>query len=115
MSMRKLFGVLLIAALPLTMVPSVSAQVHPNLIRQKIKIVNFAFNPSSVNITKGTKVIWKNTTVSTTHTSTSDTGLWDSGPIAGGTKFAKRFGKTGTFTYHCAIHLNMTGTIVVNP
>jgi plastocyanin len=113
MSMKRLFGMLLIAALPLTMVPSVSAQVHPSVLRQKIKIVNFAFKPATVNIAKGTKVIWKNTTTTTSHTSTSDTGVWDSGVIAPGGKFAFKFTTDGTFTYHCSIHTFMTGTINV--
>lgn len=74
---------------------------------------NFTFSPSSVTITPGTTVIWKNM-AQVTHTSTSDTGAWDSGPIAFGSSFRFKFTQAGTFKYHCAIHPFMMASITVS-
>jgi plastocyanin len=50
------------------------------------------------------------------HTWTADTGQtdsWDSGDLVAGAVFARSFASPGTFSYHCAIHAFMTGTVVV--
>ena len=113
--MRKLFGTLLIAALPLTMAPSV-AQAHPNVVRAKVKITNFKFSPTPLSVHKGTLVIWINKAPLTSHTTTSDTpGLWDSGVLAPGAKFKHKFTTVGTFTYHCNIHASMMAEVDVTP
>ena len=111
--MRKILGLVLMAALPLSLTPTAMAN-NPQVIRAKVKIVNFAFKPATLNIAQGTKVIWKNTTTTTSHTSTSDTGLWDSGVIPAGGKFRRTFKKVGTFTYHCSIHPTMMATVNVS-
>lgn len=73
----------------------------------------FAFSPKTLKIKVGTTVTWKNmTTVS--HTSTSNTGVWDSGIIAPGGSFSFKFTSAGSFAYHCNIHPFMMGTIVVS-
>jgi plastocyanin len=82
--------------------------------KAKVKIVNFAFNPSTVNISAGDVVVWTNT-AGISHTSTSDKAKWDSGIIPAGGTFKKRFKKAGTFTYHCSIHPTMKGSVVVSP
>jgi plastocyanin len=60
----------------------------------------------------GDSVTWINND-STTHTSTSDGGTWDSGSIAPGRAFSQRFSAAGTFPYHCTLHPGMVGTIRV--
>ena len=52
-------------------------------------------------------------TATTSHTTTSDSGLWNSGTLAPGAHFTHKFNKAGSFSYHCSIHPFMTGTIVV--
>jgi plastocyanin len=79
-----------------------------------IAIQNFAFMPAPLTVPVGTAVMWTNRD-SATHTTTSDTGLWDSGMLATGKSFSFTFAQAGTFAYHCAIHPNMHGTIVVTP
>jgi plastocyanin len=44
----------------------------------------------------------------------ADAGAWNSGSIAPGGSFSRTFSSTGTYSYHCSIHPNMAGTIVVN-
>jgi plastocyanin len=73
---------------------------------------NRAFAPDELNVAVGTTVTWTNTD-STSHTSTSDATGWDSGIVAPGRQFSFVFQNAGTFSYHCAIHPGMVGTVVV--
>ena len=80
---------------------------------KRVKIINFAFQPKTITIAKGTRVTWMNGG-SVNHTTTSNKGLWDSGALAPGAAFAHVFKKAGTFTYHCTIHPTlMHGKILV--
>jgi plastocyanin len=60
----------------------------------------------------GTTVTWVNTD-SVSHTSTSDGTAWNSGIVSPGGRFSFAFQTAGTFSYHCAIHPGMVGTVVV--
>jgi plastocyanin len=87
-------------------------------VTQAVSMVDFAFQPDPISIPVGTSVQWANATSgtsSTPHTTTSDTGLWDSGTLNAGQTFSITFKNPGTFTYHCTFHqsLGMTGTITV--
>lgn len=80
-----------------------------------ITIQNFSFQPGTVTIPVGTTVTWTNMDTPS-HTTTSDPGQavsWDSGVLATNQSFSFTFTQAGTFTYHCSIHPNMHGTIVV--
>jgi plastocyanin len=80
----------------------------------KVAIQNMKFNPASVSIAKGDTVEWTNT-MGMQHTATADDGSFDSGPFGGPNKtFSHIFDSTGTLPYHCEIHPNMTGTVVVS-
>jgi plastocyanin len=79
-----------------------------------VKIINFAFKPKAITISKGTRVRWTNAG-SVSHTTTSNNGVWDSGVLATGATFGRVFRKAGTFKYHCTIHPTlMHGKIVVS-
>lgn len=77
-------------------------------------IIDFAFSPATLNITLGDTVIWTNNG-SASHTTTSDTGLWNSGTLTSGNTFQFTFNNYGRFPYHCAIHGSMTAAIVITP
>jgi plastocyanin len=77
-----------------------------------VTIQNFAFNPSPLTVPVGSTVTWTNGD-STAHTTTSDNGTWDSGALSQGASFSFTFSQAGTYTYHCAIHPYMSGTIIV--
>ncbi len=79
---------------------------------ERVRIVNFAFSPRRIEISRGTRVRWANAG-SVAHTTTSRSGLWDSGSLAPGATFSRVFRARGTFRYHCTIHSGMTGRIVV--
>ncbi|MHA2405009.1 MAG: plastocyanin/azurin family copper-binding protein [Candidatus Kariarchaeaceae archaeon] len=50
------------------------------------------------------------------HTSTSDNGVWDSGPLAEDETYTYTFTLEGVYPYHCSPHPWMVDTIVVgNP
>jgi plastocyanin/phosphatidylethanolamine-binding protein (PEBP) family uncharacterized protein len=77
-----------------------------------VVIQNFAFVPATITISVGQTVTWVNGD-SAPHTSTSDTGLWDSGTLAQGASFSRTFTTAGTFDYHCTFHPGMVGTVIV--
>ncbi|HEY9013595.1 MAG TPA: plastocyanin/azurin family copper-binding protein [Gemmatimonadales bacterium] len=85
-----------------------------------VTIQDFSFSPASLTITAGTTVHWMNNGPSA-HTTTSDTGIWDSGILnAPGGSFDFTFTQPGTFPYHCRLHPpnlypGFTGTITVTP
>ena len=76
-----------------------------------VSIVNFAFSPSSVNINVSDSVKW--TWAGSPHSTTSDTGLWESGVQGTGATFTHTFKSAGSFPFHCSVHPFMTGTITV--
>jgi plastocyanin len=71
-----------------------------------------AFGANPLTISTGTTISWLNSD-NTTHTSSADGNQWSSGNISPGGRFNFTFGSAGRFTYHCQIHPNMIGTIVV--
>ena len=73
-----------------------------------------AYGVNPLVIAMGTTVTWTNND-SIPHTSTSDSGVWDSGILSSGQSFSFAFTQAGTYPYHCAIHgaASMSGTIVV--
>lgn len=76
-----------------------------------VGIVNFAFRPGTLNVSKGTKVVFSNTS-NRAHTATR-AGSFDTGRIKPGRSASVRFGQKGTFRYHCKIHPEMRGKVVV--
>jgi plastocyanin len=77
-----------------------------------VEIRDFAFVPATVVIMKGENVKWTNVG-QVVHTSTSDTGKWDSGDLTHGKSFEFAFTAAGTFAYHCEYHPTMKGTVRV--
>jgi glucose/arabinose dehydrogenase/plastocyanin len=68
------------------------------------------FNPDPVTINVNDEVVW--TWVSDFHSTTSDTGLWDSGVFNNGYSFAYTFTSAGSYPYSCVVH-GFTGAINV--
>ena len=77
-----------------------------------IEVRNFVYAPRDITIKKGTKITWVNQD-DVIHTSTSDTGGWQSGDIAAQKSWSREFNEIGTYSYHCAPHPYMIGTISV--
>jgi hypothetical protein len=68
--------------------------------------------PNPIAVAAGATVTWTNND-NVTHTSTSDTNLWNSGSIAPQGSFSRMFPSAGTFSYHCSIHPGMVATVTV--
>lgn len=82
-----------------------------------VQIKGFAFSPETVTVKVGDVIGWTNGD-SVTHTATLDDGSCDTGRIAGGSAGQNTFvfgadAAGRSFTYHCAIHRSMKGTIAV--
>lgn len=77
----------------------------------KVSIVNFAFRPRTLKVGRGTKVVFSNT-ANRAHTATR-AGSFDTGRIKSGRSVSVRFEQKGTFRYHCKIHPEMRGKVVV--
>lgn len=77
-----------------------------------VKIMGFAFTPSSLSVHTGARVTFTNQDA-TTHTVTADGGLFNSGNVPSGQSYTFTFVGSGSFAYHCQIHSSMTGTITV--
>ena len=88
---------------------------QPGSVVTGISIIDFAFEPRVVTITAGSSVRWTNNGT-LIHTSTSDTGVWDSGDIKQGDMFTETFDTPGTYAYHCMHHPDvMRAAVVVLP
>ena len=113
--MRRLFLAFAIVIPALLLGPlTASAANSPAQIVNCTAATPWCFSPNPIRITVGSTVTWNNAT-GVTHTSTSDTGAWNTGNIASGaTSSAVSFPTAGTFTYHCAIHPSMTGSVIVS-
>ena len=121
----------LVMGLGLAVVMSCKSSTSPGCSGTCVTIQDFSFSPSAVTIKVGTTVTWTNSGPAS-HTTTSGSGVWDSGALsapsggggygggsAGGT-FQFTFNTPGTYPYHCKIHppsiatyAGFTGTITV--
>jgi plastocyanin len=91
--------------------PAPSAPSGPG----EVLITDFAYGPEALSIAVGTTITWTNDdTADHTVTSDDDTGLLDSGSIdTGGATFEQTFDEPGSFTYFCAFHPFMKGSVEV--
>jgi len=92
---------------PYTVTVAARADVHAD-----VQITSFEFSPKTLTVKPGTTVVWTNndpyihtvTAVDSLNLDATPTGLFNSGPIAGGHTFAYTFTTPGTFFYECQIH-----------
>ncbi|MFE9399264.1 cupredoxin family copper-binding protein [Streptomyces flavidovirens] len=89
-----------------------AASVGTAAAQTTVVIEDFQFVPQSVTVNAGDSVRWINND-NTDHTTTSDGPGWDSGDLPPGSSFTRTFTTSGTFSYHCSLHPDMTGTITV--
>jgi plastocyanin len=79
-----------------------------------VTIDNFAFGPETVTVAAGTTVTWTNHDDEPhTVTSAADPKLFKSAALDTDDTFSFTFTQPGTYQYFCAIHPQMTGTVVV--
>jgi plastocyanin len=79
-----------------------------------VKIDNFTFQPSELEVAVGTTVTWQNADdVPHTATSKDDPQTFDSGALDTDEKFSFAFKTPGKYAYYCKVHPHMTGVVVV--
>ncbi len=91
-----------------------SSSVAVGSIRN-VDIEDFEYSPDTVHIKVGRTVRWTNEDQAP-HTVTSDTSSspLNSGTLQTGQTYSHMFTQPGTYHYHCALHPEMHGTIVVS-
>ncbi len=95
----------------------VSAKSSPTVeeLRQNAKIVtmrNIEYDKNIINVKVGETVTWVNEDA-VSHTATADDGSFNTQLLAQGEKASVTFTKKGSYPYHCTVHPNMRGTVVV--
>jgi plastocyanin len=96
-----------------TITPAESTAPAPSST-MTVDISNHAFNPAQLNVAPGTTVTFVNNDTEP-HTATADNGLFDTGVLQPGYSFDVFLDGSGTVTYHCELHPDMQGSIVVGP
>lgn len=76
----------------------------------EVSIQNNTLNPATLTIKLHDQVMWKNNGSEDYQIVGED---WGNVPIAPGESFTQAFEEAGTFTYSCALHPELTGTIIV--
>jgi len=99
------------AATDPTTVPAESTTPAPNSTTT-VDISNHAFNPAQLNVAPGTTVRFVNNDIEP-HTATADNGLFDTGVLQPGSSFDVFLDGSGTVPYHCELHPDMQGSVVV--
>src|SRR5687767_12025283 len=107
---RRVLAVGLVLALTMILGAAVPTPASGGEFTSKVKIVDFKFKPKRIEIGQGTSVKWVNKG-DETHTVTSG-NAFDSGDIAPGDTFRRKFKQTGVFKYSCTIHPEMRGRVV---
>lgn len=90
----------------------VASAVTSTASQNSVAIQNYAFSPSTLTIQKGANVTWKNED-SVQHDVVSDSSAFSSLLLNKGETYTHQFNASGSFSYHCAPHTYMKGTIVV--
>ena len=102
-----------LAALTILTPGAAGAQaIYPVGMREDSNVLSWAYDPPELAINVGDTVVWTNTGVAA-HTVTANDRSWDSGFIPSGEAFSWTFTVEGTFTYTCAPHPWMRGSVTV--
>jgi plastocyanin len=94
-----------------TTTPTQTTAPDPNG-KKTVNIYNHAFDLAQLNVASGTTVKFVNKDTEP-HTATADNDLFDTGVLEPGGSFKVYFEGSGTVTYHCELHPDMKGSIVV--
>ncbi|CAG1013459.1 MAG: copper-binding protein [Rhizobiaceae bacterium] len=108
---RRGFGRGLGAALSLAGLP-VIARAHSGTHEVEVRMASFAFDPASVEVLVGDSITWTNADLAP-HTATAEDGTWDTGTLERGGRGRITFDAPGDYSYFCAYHPHMKGTVTV--
>jgi len=91
--------------------PAESTTPAPNSTTT-VDIRDHAFNPAQLNVAPGTTVRFVNNDTEP-HTATADNGAFDTGELQPGYSMDVFLDGAGTVPYHCELHPDMQGSIIV--
>jgi plastocyanin len=77
-----------------------------------VDISSHGFDPAQLNVAPGTTVRFRNSDTES-HTATADNGLFDTKVLEPGYSFEVLLEGSGAVTYHCELHPDMQGSIVI--
>lgn len=77
-----------------------------------VAIKNFTFTPNALRVPVGATVRWTNQDAAP-HTATATGSAFSSPQLRKGQGYSRRFSKPGRYTYLCALHPGMRGTVIV--
>ena len=91
-----------------------AAPAEAGVTPAKVKIANYAFQPTVLTIPVGTKVTWTDQD-NDAHNVTSTKGpqRFASSPLTKGKSYSHTFRKVGTYRYVCTFHATMHATVRV--
>jgi plastocyanin len=87
--------------------------IDPSGQESMVMIKDGSFQPSVLTVPIGTTVEWHNQDGVQHSVVSNIQGLFDSGILTSGEKYAYNFNAPGSYDYHCGIHTGMQGTITV--
>lgn len=96
-------------ALPACGLEDIGAPVEGTVF---VSVKDNLFQPDSLTVQQGGSVRWTNDG-KIVHSVVQDSGKWQSPLMSPTTWFDVRFDSLGTFPYHCSLHPEMTGIIIV--
>ena len=99
------------AAAPAAAVKSAAA-VPPAAKTYTVVIENMAFNPQTLTVKPGDRIVWINKDLFP-HTATADAKAFDSHSIDANASWTLVAAKAGVYAYACAFHPTMKGTLTV--
>jgi plastocyanin len=79
---------------------------------RNVTVSQMRFNPPEVYAAPGQEVLWVFRDGNVPHTVTADNNSFDSGQVTDG-EFRLAFDQPGSYSYHCAVHPEMKGRVVV--
>ena len=89
------------------------ARADGHATTHQVAIKGFAFEPANLTINAGDTVEFTNED-GASHTATADSGAFDTGNLRRGQSASLTFTSAGTFSYFCAVHPHMKGSITVS-
>ncbi len=92
--------------------PAGTPLVSNTSVTKYVKIQSYTFGPDTYVVSPGTTIVWTNYD-SVQHTVTSNNGYFASNHLGTGQSFSYKFTTKGTYYYHCSIHPDMLGRIIV--
>jgi plastocyanin len=84
--------------------------VKPHVLTASVSIKDFLFHPKALTVAQDTYVTWTNNDPTGHNVVFKRFG---SRTLAYGKTYTHKFGRVGTFRYHCTLHPGMAGKVIV--